>query len=94
MGWLIRMVLAGLIIGGLGRLVLPGRQRIGIPGTVAAGLVGSIIGFVIALLVPFFDHRELSGLIFNVAGAALALVGWERVSAARSPGRPRRALPD
>jgi uncharacterized membrane protein YeaQ/YmgE (transglycosylase-associated protein family) len=89
MGWLFWMVITGLIVGALGRLVLPGRQNIGIPGTIAAGILGSIIGAVIAWLVPFFDHKELSGLVFNVAGAALTLVAWERVNV-RS-GRPRRA---
>lgn len=80
MGWLIMVLLSGLVVGALGRLILPGRQEIGVVGTIVAGVVGSIIGAVIAALVPFFDHRELSGLVFNVGGAMLALVAWERVA--------------
>lgn len=81
MAWLLYTLLSGLIIGGLGRLVVPGAQKMGLLGTLLIGLVGSVVGLGIAAVVPFFDHRELSGLVFNVAGAALAIVGWQRLQA-------------
>lgn len=83
MRWLIGTLLAGLILGALGRLVLPGRQSIGIWMTILLGVVGSFVGLLIAAVVPFFDHRELSGLIFNVTGAALAIAAYERLAAPR-----------
>jgi uncharacterized membrane protein YeaQ/YmgE (transglycosylase-associated protein family) len=43
-GYIVSLIIAGLVIGGLGRLVVPGRQPIGFLGTVSVGLVGSVLG--------------------------------------------------
>lgn len=37
-------ILAGLVIGGLGRLIIPGRQAIGWILTFAVGIVGAFLG--------------------------------------------------
>lgn len=37
-------ILAGIVIGALGRLVIPGRQAIGWIATFAIGLVGAVLG--------------------------------------------------
>lgn len=39
-GW----VVAGLIVGVVGRLLVPGRQPLGIFGTIALGVVGALAG--------------------------------------------------
>ncbi|WP_406283892.1 GlsB/YeaQ/YmgE family stress response membrane protein [Embleya sp. NBC_00896] len=42
------LIIAGIIIGALGRLFLPGRQKIGFFATMAVGIVGTLIGYGIA----------------------------------------------
>jgi uncharacterized membrane protein YeaQ/YmgE (transglycosylase-associated protein family) len=43
------LIIAGIIIGALGRLFLPGRQPIGFLWTMAAGIAGTLIGYGLAV---------------------------------------------
>lgn len=50
-GYLISLVVVGLVIGALGRLVVPGPNRIGLWATFAVGLGGAILGGLIGGLI-------------------------------------------
>ena len=43
-GYLISLVIVGLVIGALGRLIVPGPNRIGLAATLGVGLVGALFG--------------------------------------------------
>jgi uncharacterized membrane protein YeaQ/YmgE (transglycosylase-associated protein family) len=65
-------ILAGMVIGALGRLVVPGRQAIGWILTFALGLVGAVVGGFLAEGMDVDVWWQV--LIFQVVVAAI-LVG-------------------
>jgi len=62
-------ILAGIVIGALGRLIIPGRQAIGWVLTFALGLIGAVVGGFLAegMDVDVWWHV----LIFQVVVAAI-----------------------
>jgi uncharacterized membrane protein YeaQ/YmgE (transglycosylase-associated protein family) len=88
-GFLILLVLSGLIIGALARLLLPGRDPMSIPATIGVGIAGSLIAGLIAYYV--FDESEGPGLLLSLictVGLVYAIRKYrERREAA--PGAPR-----
>jgi len=50
LGFIISMVITGLIIGGLGRLAIPGPNPMSIGMTIAVGIGGAFLGGLIAAL--------------------------------------------
>jgi uncharacterized membrane protein YeaQ/YmgE (transglycosylase-associated protein family) len=80
---IIGIIVAGIIIGGLGRLILPGRHPIGCLLTVLIGVVGGAFGYYLGHSVADFGD----GLTFVVQIlVAAALVG---VFSAITRGRGR-----
>lgn len=87
-GFIIGMIVIGLIAGALARLLVPGRQSIGILGTVVLGVVGSFIG---GFLGYVLFHKDISqgalqpsGIIGSIVGAIIALLIWTRVGSNRT----------
>ena len=62
-------LLAGIVIGALGRLIVPGRQAIGWILTFALGLVGAVLGGFLAEGMDVEDWWVV--LIFQVVVAAI-----------------------
>jgi uncharacterized membrane protein YeaQ/YmgE (transglycosylase-associated protein family) len=50
-GYIVSLVVVGLVIGALGRLVVPGPNPIGIGMTIVIGVVGAILGALIGGLI-------------------------------------------
>ena len=71
-GRIIGLIVAGLIIGALGRLVHPGRDPMPIWLTLAIGLAGSIIGAVVGKAVSHDNGVVISFLSFGVAMSLVA----------------------
>jgi uncharacterized membrane protein YeaQ/YmgE (transglycosylase-associated protein family) len=73
-GYLISLVIVGLVIGALGRLIVPGPNRIGLPMTVGVGLAGSILGAIIGGILGLgvisivFELAIAAGLVYLVSG--------------------------
>ena len=44
LGYIIGLIITGLIVGALGRLIIPGRQAMGIAVTILVGIGGSLLG--------------------------------------------------
>ena len=82
MGYLISIVIGGLVIGALGRLAIPGPDPMGCLATIGVGLGGSIIGGLVArvLFGPNFVDHGVAVVMLEVLGAALIvwLVGQSR----------------
>ena len=77
-GFIIVLVVIGLIAGLLARLLVPGRDSIGILGTIVLGIVGSFVGGFIWNLVDyhrFAPHRfHPAGFIGSILGAIVVLL--------------------
>jgi uncharacterized membrane protein YeaQ/YmgE (transglycosylase-associated protein family) len=81
-GYLIALVLMGLVVGALGRLAIPGPNPMSIGATILVGLGGSLLG---GLVGGVLFGRGGGGLVFAVAGAALVVWLLERYG----PGQRR-----
>lgn len=88
-GYLISLVVVGLVIGALGRLIIPGPNRIGLWATLVIGLSGAILGGLIGGLVGL----GAISIVFEVAisaGLVYLLSGRQRGRALSSGPRPWR----
>jgi uncharacterized membrane protein YeaQ/YmgE (transglycosylase-associated protein family) len=47
LGYVLSLIVVGLVIGGLGRLIVPGSNPIGLVATVGIGLAGAILGAIV-----------------------------------------------
>jgi uncharacterized membrane protein YeaQ/YmgE (transglycosylase-associated protein family) len=46
-GYILSLIVVGLVIGGVGRLIVPGPNPIGLVATVGIGLAGAILGAIV-----------------------------------------------
>lgn len=82
---LLAAVLAGLVVGALGRLVVPGRQPIGCLFTVLIGIAGAVAGTAIARAAGIQWWLLVLALQVAVAAVGVAVVA----AAMRGPRGPR-----
>jgi uncharacterized membrane protein YeaQ/YmgE (transglycosylase-associated protein family) len=73
-GFIVFLVLFGLVVGALARLALPGPDPMGILATIGLGLAGSFLGGIVARI--FLGTG--GGIIFAVLGATLILYLYRR----------------
>jgi uncharacterized membrane protein YeaQ/YmgE (transglycosylase-associated protein family) len=83
-GTIIGAIIAGLIIGALGRLILPGKQNISILMTIVIGIIASLVATLI--LGGIFGYTNASGgikwwyWIVSAILAALGIVAYGRIT--------------
>jgi uncharacterized membrane protein YeaQ/YmgE (transglycosylase-associated protein family) len=65
-GYLVSLLIVGMVIGGLGRLIVPGPNPIGALRTLGIGLVGAFVGSLLGGILGI----GLFAIIFEVAAAA------------------------
>ena len=85
-GFIIGLIVIGLIAGALARLLVPGRDPMGIGATIVLGIVGSFIGGFLwnALFVKGDqDGFQAAGLIGSIIGAVIALLVWRMIEGRR-----------
>jgi uncharacterized membrane protein YeaQ/YmgE (transglycosylase-associated protein family) len=75
-GSLIGVLIAGVVLGFIGKAIAPGEQKIPVWLTIVAGIVGAFIG---NLLASWLGVRHTSGIdwwrhIFQVIAAVLAVI--------------------
>lgn len=83
-GFILSMIIIGLIAGALARLLVPGRDPMGIGATIVLGILGSFTGGFLADVL-FRDgtaDRGLSpaGLLGSVIGAIILLLIYNAVT--------------
>jgi uncharacterized membrane protein YeaQ/YmgE (transglycosylase-associated protein family) len=81
-GILIGLVIAGLIVGALGRLAIPGPNPMSIGVTILVGIGGSLIGGLVGNVL----FNRPGGLLLSVAAAALIV--WLLQRRASRTGAP------
>ena len=86
-GFIIYLLLIGLVAGFIARALVPGKDSMSVGATIVLGIVGSFIGGAIWAL--FSDDKILDfhagGLILSVLGAVVALLIYNRVADRRKP---------
>jgi uncharacterized membrane protein YeaQ/YmgE (transglycosylase-associated protein family) len=88
-GFLIGMIIIGLIAGFVARAVVPGPDPMGILGTIVLGVVGSLVGGFLGYILFGRDSQQgafqTSGIIGSIIGAIVALLVYRAVNGRRSP---------
>ena len=83
-GFIIGMIIVGLIAGFLARAVVPGRDPMSIGATIVLGVVGSFIGGFLADVLFRDDVKDKgvhsTGLIGSVVGAVIALLVYRAMN--------------
>lgn len=89
-GFLISLIVVGLIAGFIARALVPGRDAMGIGATILLGIVGSFVGGFLGWLLFGSDLDEgalqASGIIGSIIGAIIALLVYRAVGS-RSTSR-------
>jgi len=87
LGFIVVLLIVGLIAGFLARAIVPGRDPMGVLGTMVLGIVGSFIGGFLGYVLFHKDATQgalqPSGLIGSVIGAIIALLIYRAVSGRR-----------
>ena len=86
-GFILGLIVIGLIAGALARFLVPGRDPMGIGATIALGIVGSFVGGFLADVLFRNDtaDRGLSpaGIVGSVIGAVIVLLIYNAVTSRR-----------
>jgi uncharacterized membrane protein YeaQ/YmgE (transglycosylase-associated protein family) len=83
LGFLILLVIVGLVAGFIARALVPGPDPMGIGGTILLGIVGSFIGGFLGW--ALFGHDlddgafQASGIIGSIVGAIVALLVYRAI---------------
>jgi uncharacterized membrane protein YeaQ/YmgE (transglycosylase-associated protein family) len=84
LGFLLYLLLIGIVAGFLARLLVPGRDAMSVGATIVLGIVGSFIGGFLgwAIFGTDLDDGALqaSGIIGSVIGAVIALLVYRAMS--------------
>ncbi len=73
-GFIVYLIVFGLVVGALARLALPGPDPMGIPATIGLGLAGAFLGGIVAHILI----GTAGGVIFSILGAILRLYLYRR----------------
>ena len=93
LGFILVMLLVGLIAGFVARAVVPGRDPMGVAGTILLGIVGSFLGGFLwnALFVRGDqDGFQPAGILGSIIGAIIALLVYRAVSGRSRHGHGMR----
>jgi hypothetical protein len=87
-GWVLVLILTGLLVGGMARLALPGKDPMTLGQTMLIGIAGTLISGI----VTYFIFGAAPGLPLAVvfAAALVYLVRRSRGGSLSDPGRPPR----
>ena len=87
LGFILYIVVIGLIAGFIARALVPGKDALSVPGTILLGIVGSFIGGFLGYVITHHNAKDgafqASGIIGSVVGAVIALVVYRAVSGRR-----------
>ncbi len=84
LGFIIGLILVGLIAGFIARAIVPGDDSMGIGATILLGIVGSFVGGFLADLLFRSDGEDAGlgpvGIIGSIIGAVIVLLVYNAVT--------------
>jgi uncharacterized membrane protein YeaQ/YmgE (transglycosylase-associated protein family) len=84
LGFILYLVVIGLVAGFIARALVPGRDPMTIGATMVLGIVGSFIGGFLGYVLTHHDANDgafqASGIIGSIVGAILALLVYRAVT--------------
>jgi len=87
LGFILGLIIVGLIAGALARLLVPGRDPMGIGATILLGIVGSFVGGFLADVLFRSADEDLGihpvGIIGSIIGAIIVLLIYRAVQSRR-----------
>lgn len=88
-GFILFLLVMGLIAGFIARALVPGKDAMSVPGTILLGIIGSFIGGFLGYVLTHHDASDgafqASGIIGSIVGAVIALLVYRAAT-----GRGRR----
>ena len=82
-GFILYLILVGLVAGFIARALVPGRDPMSVTGTILLGIVGSFIGGFLGYVLTHHDAQDgafqASGIIGSIVGAIIALLIYRAV---------------
>ncbi|HEY0518838.1 MAG TPA: GlsB/YeaQ/YmgE family stress response membrane protein [Ilumatobacteraceae bacterium] len=77
-GFILYLIVIGLVAGFIARAVVPGRDSMSVPATILLGVIGSFIGGFIGYALTHHDAKDgafqASGIIGSIVGSIIALL--------------------
>ena len=83
LGFIIGLLIIGLLAGFIARALVPGRDPMGIGGTILLGVAGSFLGGFLARML-FASQETTAGLIGSVIGAVILLLIYNAATRRRA----------
>ena len=87
-GFILGLIVIGLIAGALARLLVPGRDPMGIGATILLGIAGSFLGGFLADALFRNDAEDLGihpvGILGSIIGAIICLLIYRAVTSRRA----------
>ena len=87
LGFILYLIIIGLIAGFIARALVPGKDAMSVPGTILLGIVGSFIGGFLGYVLTHHNASDgafqASGIIGSVIGAILALLVYRAATGRR-----------
>ena len=91
-GFIIGLLIVGLIAGFIARAVVPGKDAMSVPATFALGIVGSVVGgMIFGLITGGLRDRGFgpAGIIGSIIGAIVVLIAYNRFVVKKHSGARR-----
>jgi len=90
LGFILYLIIVGIVAGYLARLLVPGRDPMSFVQTVALGIVGSFIGGFLGYVLfneDFDDGAfQAAGFLGSIIGAVIALLVYRAINGRRAVG--------
>ena len=87
LGFILYLIVIGLVAGFIARAVLPGRDSLSVAGTIVLGIIGSFVGGFIGYVLTHKDANDgafqASGIIGSIVGAIIALMVYRAANGRR-----------
>ena len=87
LGFIVYLIVIGLIAGFIARALVPGRDPMSVLGTMLLGIIGSFIGGFLGYVLTHHDATDgafqASGIIGSIVGAVIALLVYRAANGRR-----------
>jgi uncharacterized membrane protein YeaQ/YmgE (transglycosylase-associated protein family) len=83
-GFIVYLIVIGLVAGFIARALVPGRDSMSVSATILLGIVGSFVGGFLGYVLTHHDAQDgafqASGIIGSIVGAVIALLVYRAIN--------------